>query len=249
MDDTTIKRLANLTTSFYQKTATDFSASRNMAWEGWEQLLPTISTIKSSPTRVLDIACGNGRFAYFLSQKFPKKKFEYVGIDNNDQLLRDAKKQSVTLNITLQFQKVDIIESLLDKKELLEDHQKFDLVVAFGFLHHIPGKELREQFFLFIKELCAESGYSVVTFWDFISAQRLEKKQVDPDILGIDHNKLDDGDYILDWQRGTAALRYANHTTPKERYRLAKASGLELVSEFCADGKEKNLNHYLVLQK
>ncbi len=249
MDDKTIKRLANITTSFYNKTAKDFSASRNMPWEGWQQLLPTISKITNRPIHVLDVACGNGRFAHFLSQKCPNLQFEYKGIDNNEQLLKDAKKQKLDNNITTQFHTIDIIDQLQNHKPVIPDAEQFDLVVAFGFLHHVPSKELREQFFLSLNKRCVVGGYVVVTFWDFISAQRLEKKQVDPDLLGIDPKKLDSGDYILDWQRGTAALRYANHTTTNERYRLAKKSGLQLVGEFRADGKEHNLNHYLVLQK
>ncbi|MDA1079190.1 MAG: class I SAM-dependent methyltransferase [bacterium] len=249
MDDKTITRLANITTSFYTKTAKDFSASRSMPWEGWEQLVPAISKIRTRPVRVLDIACGNGRFAHFLSQKCPNTPFEYVGIDNNDELLRDAKKQKVGDNITTAFHSTDIIRKLQQAEKLIASERPFDLVVAFGFLHHVPSTKLREQLFLSMAEQGTDTSYFVVTFWDFISSQRLEKKQVDPSILGIDHTKLEVGDYILDWQRGTAALRYANHTMPKERYHLAKQSGLKLVDEFRADGKEHNLNHYLVLQK
>jgi len=249
MDTKTIQRLANITTSFYQKTASDFSASRNQSWQGWNNLVSLITPLQKEPIRVLDIACGNGRFAHFLSEKFPNKKLVYVGIDNNKQLLQDASKQPVNINVTVQLHTIDIIEKLLENKKLIEDEGSFDIIVAFGIMHHIPSKKLREQFFSSLGQHLAKDGYWITTFWDFINTKRLDKKQVDPQLLGLDEKKLESGDYILDWQRGTAALRYTNHTTLAERYRLAKKSGLKLTNEFRADGKEHNLNHYLVLQK
>ena len=249
MDNEIIKRLAHLTTSFYQKTARDFSQSRSAPWAGWNNLLPSIGKITTKPIRVLDIACGNGRFAHFLAQKCPDQKFVYVGIDNNQQLLHDATKKSRATNIVPQLLTVDITQCLLENKPLVENQPGFDLVVAFGILHHIPSNDLRERFFCTLAQHCSEGGYCVVTFWDFIQAKRLEKKRVEPNLLGFEEKELESGDYILDWQRGTAALRYVNHLSLKDRYRLVKISGLKLVEEFRSDGKEHNLNHYLVLQK
>lgn len=249
MDSETIARLANLTTSFYQKTASDFSQSRSQPWEGWESLISVINKISAIPIRVLDVACGNGRFIHFLSQKFPEKKFEYTGVDNNLALLRDAKNQSTGQNLVSQLVSLDIIEKLLQKNNFLRAEEQFDLLVAFGIMHHIPSQELREQFFRTLSAHSKPGGIVIVTFWDFIAPKRLEKKQIDPALLGIDKKLLDSGDYILDWKRGTSAFRYANHITVTQRYHLAKTVGFSLLTEFRADGKEKNLNHYLVLQK
>ncbi|PIR60568.1 MAG: hypothetical protein COU67_01265 [Candidatus Pacebacteria bacterium CG10_big_fil_rev_8_21_14_0_10_44_54] len=248
MDDKTLQRLANITTSFYNKAAAEFCQSRNKSWDGWSELLPIITKLRNKPIRVLDMACGNGRFAHFLSQKCPYLQFEYLGVDNNKQLLEFAKKQRLSDNINTTFQNEDIIQRLLQNQQVIPD-QTFDIVVVFGFVHHIPSEKLRTIFFIKLRKQLNVTGICVITFWDFIEAKRLEKKQVDPNILGLDTNKLESGDYILDWQRGTAALRYANHTTRNERKKLVANSSLTLIKEFYADGKEKNLNHYLVLQK
>jgi SAM-dependent methyltransferase len=62
MDTETINRLNAINRAFYATVADDFDQTRGTAWPGWQRLLPYLST----PLSVLDIGCGNARFALFL---------------------------------------------------------------------------------------------------------------------------------------------------------------------------------------
>ena len=62
MDTETINRLNAINHAFYATVADDFDQTRGTAWPGWKRLLPYLTT----PLSVLDVGCGNARFALFL---------------------------------------------------------------------------------------------------------------------------------------------------------------------------------------
>lgn len=93
MDKEIARILVEATARFYAVNAVDFSATRQSAWAGWEQLAQFAAGLFSGaqqPVRVADVACGNGRFLKFLQQRFPAAPIEYVGWDGNGALLSEA---------------------------------------------------------------------------------------------------------------------------------------------------------------
>ncbi len=60
----------------YDELATDFSNSRAYPWNGWAKVKEYIEESQKKPFSVLDLGCGNGRFAEFrvgsISVDFPK---------------------------------------------------------------------------------------------------------------------------------------------------------------------------------
>lgn len=95
MRKSTALALNRLNTSFYQQEATSFSATRQVSWPGWDRCLDVAESTASEdacPARppqalsVLDVACGNLRFARFLAQRMPGRMVSYCGMDNNQQL-------------------------------------------------------------------------------------------------------------------------------------------------------------------
>ena len=90
--------LNNLNQKFYEKTAEEFSKTRQSPWSGWYLLLNAIndflvptSISSGSPLSVLDLGCGNGRFEKFLRENLPIS-FTGTGIDSDERLLEEAKK-------------------------------------------------------------------------------------------------------------------------------------------------------------
>jgi len=223
---------------FYSQVASDFSESRNYFWTGWEELLPIISrlAINHLSLIILDLACGNGRFLEFLisNYQFPNK-FSYLGIDGSQELLNIAqnkfKKQK-----QIKFEKLDIVENLLNNDLKLEIRNlKFNFIVCFGFLHHVPDFVLRQQLLQNLADLLTKDGILVVSTWQFLENPRLKARIV---------KDLGNNDYILDWRRGKEARRYCHLISDEEMTSLIGNKFL-VIKKFRAD----KYNDYWVLQK
>lgn len=238
-----IQQLSELNKEFYRVTARDFSATREQAWEGWKQLLPYLKG-----DSFLDIGCGNGRFAEFLSKKFPEKSLTYLGIDADATLLENAQKRCALLpNITATFQQTDIIEATLSQSWPI--HQQFSTITLFGVLHHIPSFELREKLLTTLVNQLQPKGYLIFTAWQFDGLTNLFSRKTEPSSLHIDPNDLEPNDYFLNWERGTAATRYCHLIDQKEIFDLTKNLDGEDVTAFLADGKNHQTNIYTIFQK
>ncbi|MBD3279345.1 MAG: methyltransferase domain-containing protein [Candidatus Pacebacteria bacterium] len=250
MNSNTIKQLNQLNQQFYQTIAPDFSDSRQYFWAGWQQLgqeLP-LKNWANKTIRVLDLGCGNGRFAEFLAQTYPQLKFEYSGIDNNDFLLNQAQKKLHQLKKPHQLLKLDLVESLINNKLNSQlKSTKFELIVAFGLFHHLPSFTLRKKLIKVMAKLLSAKGLTVFTAWQFLNEPRFKHKLVKPTKLGLDPEQFEPNDFILDWQRGKTAYRYCHYLDQQEINQLVTTSGLKLIRQFQADGKSKQLNLYLIL--
>ncbi len=243
MQKKVVDQLIALNETFYQQTAKNFDESRQHAWPGWQMLLSKYS--KSIFGEVLDIGCGNGRFGEYLLESIATTT-SYTGIDSNQHLLEEAQKK-MAHHQKSQFIQLDVL-SAVNTNALAEISRKnhFQLVVAFGFLHHVPDKKLRENLFTTISQSLTSSGLFVFTTWQFLAFERLRKKIVDPSEAGIQASDLEEGDYVLDWKRGQHALRYCHAFTPTEVESLLFIAKLELITTFMADGKEGTVNQYYV---
>lgn len=126
-----------------------------------------------------------------------------------------------------------------------------DLCTAFGFMHHVPGKEARAEV---LRVLADKScGYAVVSFWQFADDENRKRKAeattaealavLPPDL------KLDPGDYLIGWNAVPGVLRYCHSFDSCEIDELLQDAGLQknVVVRFQADGKTGCMNAYVVL--
>ncbi len=250
MNIDTIRLLNQLNNNFYNTTATDFDDSRQFFWKGWSKISPFLDKFDSA--RVADIGCGNGRFGQFVLENHPEIKLSYTGIDSNQQLLTIAEESLEGKIPALHFQKVDIIESLVTNTDFLQD-QMFQFIGSFGVFHHIPSYQLRLQLLKLLLSKLDANGFLVISLWQFIEFERFQKKVLEDEIVasnqGFSLADLDVNDYILDWQRGPEALRYCHYYSEEEQKRLLSDANAQLIESFRADGKEENVNQYLILQQ
>lgn len=253
MDTTLIRRLNELNRQFYQQVAPSFSSSRSYYWQGWNKLVPYLQELGKelkTQLRVLDVGCGNGRFAAFIADQLTELDFFYFGLDNSKKLLEIAKSHDLMNYIEAKFIELDLVESLLEGNFRLKLKTfKPNFITALGVIHHIPSHQLRQQFLLQLAEVLNPNGFLVFTTWNFLESKRFNKKIKDPAIFDLDPQELEEHDVILDWQRGETAYRYCHYTNHQELEKLVKATNLTQVSQFKADGKSGKLNTYTVLQK
>jgi 2-polyprenyl-3-methyl-5-hydroxy-6-metoxy-1,4-benzoquinol methylase len=249
METTTIRQLNQLNQQFYQTVAESFDKSRQYFWQGWAQLEPYLEKLQENQKQltVLDVGCGNGRFAEFLLEK--KLQFNYVGVDNNQKLLSIAAKNLTKTKIKFELKKIDLVEELLSGTLSQNFEKKFDLIVAFGILHHIPSFELRLKFFQELATLIKPPAYLITTAWQFALENRFSNRVIKPNAINLDPRDLEKNDFILDWRKGQRAFRYCHFVDENEVEKIDKSlKSLKLEKTFLADGKSGKLNRYLIFQ-
>ena len=260
LDEPIALQLSRLTTDFYAENADSFSETRATAWAGWERLLEEVApAMQSQNPRVLDLACGNMRFARFLADRLPQCSIEYLAADNCSGLA-GANNADVSVKIgnrfTGSFQQLDIISSLAASNlavDLAVCDKSCDLAVAFGFMHHIPLAAWRREFLQALAAKVRPGGYVAVSFWRFMSSPKLAKKAQATTAQAcaeLSLPELPENDYLLGWQQTRGSYRYCHHFDEAEIASFEQALGprATLAARYQADGKPGNLNEYSIWQ-
>ncbi|MBQ9691410.1 MAG: class I SAM-dependent methyltransferase [Eggerthellaceae bacterium] len=279
MKDETIKILNSMNAQFYERNAASFSATRAHGWLGWQVVATHIDayiTKKNSGAEQFefclgDVAAGNLRFYDFLNKVWPHivSCITYKAFDSSASLehlacIDDVHKKDVS------WTQCDIVKHLQDKVPLAEvlGESVYDVIVSFGFMHHIPSYEMRLRFLQDLVSAVKPGGLVIVSLWQFMNNQRLaHKAQVStacafdffqdakrcPHEEALDISDLEQDDYILGWQNGGiefGSMRYCHHFSHEEigSY-IQDLHQVELVDRFLADGKSGELNTYLIFRK
>lgn len=256
MTDDTASLLEALNRTFYEARASEFSASRGHAWPGWRRVSAQLHALRadseSERLRVLDVGCGNARFAHFVRAEW-KGPLHYVGVDTSPALLAIARAETASLTSAV----VELVDgdALAPAVGARPGEDRYDLVVAFGLLHHIPGRLRRRALFARLLEQAKQGGLVVVTAWRFLSTDRFEGRIVpwehyneaaaDPIPLA----ELDAGDRLLRFGDEDGPLRYCHACDDDELRDLLKDLPARTIERFDADGRSGNLNHYILLQR
>lgn len=252
----TAEQLSYVTSEFYSQQTQSFSATRQMPWQGWQQCLDAMPQLLSGEKpSVLDVGCGNLRFARFLRDKAGIVPAKYFAVDNCKPLVENG--EADTHVSELAFIELDVIKSLLDNtlsSRLIVP--SCDLVVAFGFLHHVPGAQKRTQLLRTLLDKTKPGGFVYVSFWQFMNSQKLAAKAQETTAqglraLGIDASELEEYDYLIGWQDKANTWRYCHHFSQEELDELLGSLGsdVRVCAQFSADGKDNNLNRYVILQR
>ena len=217
---------------------------------------------------LLDVALGNARFEHALMTQFPHVNWKFYGIDACDDLLTSA------FEVPVDYTSRDVCELLYarlsrdvplkpdtqlypDAPHLLHPRAvQVDYAVSFGFMHHIASFEAR-ALFLQLLCMCVKPGGAVcVSLWQFMKSPRLSEQALrfTPAACaqyGIAQKHLEQGDYFLSWQNDSQSFRYCHSFSDSEIQHLVECVKpyAQLECMFYADGKEGNLNCYLVLRR
>lgn len=247
MDEEVIQQLLSLNRDFYANFAEHFAASRSVSDPALTAILPHLP----SDARILDVGCGNGRLAVLLDQERPGSC--YVGVDAVPELIEEARAQAADLSqVDVAFRVGDISKAGWTERlaasptsDFLE--AGFDCAVALAVLHHLPSFGLRARVLRDIAGVLRPKGFAIVSTWRFLAHERMRRKIVDWDAVGIDECALEPGDFLLDWRRGGRGLRYCHMIDEDEMRDLACVSGLTVRESFRAGGREGDLSLFGIL--
>jgi SAM-dependent methyltransferase len=253
MDEKTVRALNAINRCFYRDRAAEFSATRQEAWPGWQRIAPLLREIPvGRDVHVLDVGCGNGRFAEFLALALPERHAttHYLGIDASAPLLAAVRARKLPL-AEVATRQADLVGAGV--AELLA-RRRFSLIAVFGVLHHIPGHRNRRALLEDLAQHLEPGGLMALAFWRFGESPRLRGKlrswaewnvsAEEP----IDESRLEAGDQLLAWGPGGQSVRYCHFADAGEIRRLVEATSLRTLATYTDDGRERDLNRYFVLQ-
>jgi 2-polyprenyl-3-methyl-5-hydroxy-6-metoxy-1,4-benzoquinol methylase len=227
-----VERLLALNREFYHQFASPFAETRKYPQPGFDKL---IKFIPQPCPNMLDVGCGEGRFGHFV---FDRNLAEhYTGVDFSQELIDVA-----TKSLDGEFFLRD-----LSRPGCLDGLGEFNLIACLATLQHIPGQSNRLNLLQEMRGHLAAGGVIMLSNWQFLDSNRQRRKITDWSQVNLNQTELEENDYLIAWQRDGTGYRYVHFVSPKEMERLAKSTGLKVVEQFRADGREGNLNLYSVL--
>jgi len=253
MRETTRQRLLELNRNFYAQVAQPFDATRQQTTPGLAAILPYFEDEpkdlpgfpkpgKSTTFTVLDVGCGNGRFARLLDER--GIACEYTGVDGSADLLGLAEAATADLHsVRCRFVQADLADPAW--AAYLGD-QQWDRLLCTATIQHLPSYDLRREVIQSFARLCR--GVIILSFWQFLGSERFRTRLIDWHTVGLDPADVEAGDALLPWKQGVEATRYVHQVDEAELHRLATDANLTLLQTFRADGKEGDLNLYAILQ-
>ncbi len=251
MNRQTVDRLNRVNREFYSEHAAEWDQVRDRPWQGWERVVEEVRPAAArGPLSVLDVGCGNGRFASYLNEQLGE--FDYTGIDSSARLVELARSRIEPLSGVVSR----LVEVDLSVRSLGESvgGRSFDLVVAFGLLHHVPSLTLRSRLVADLVEVTAPTGLLVVAFWQFAEFDRFRRRLVDWESFNrthgdpIDLDQLEAGDYLLAWGDDRRAVRYCHWSGPAEIRELIASAGAAS-SELYSGREGDRFNLYALIRR
>ena len=209
---------------------------------------------------ILDVGCGNGRFREYARNRL-QGEIRYVGVDASLPLLAEAGERD--LGSTSFRSALAAAELVANQGLRCLGSSTFDLVVAFGLLHHIPAKQGRLNLLTDLASRLKPTGMLAVSFWQFGEHDRFLRRSIPWDDYNrqaeepIDTSELEEGDMILAWGEVSTgettnldpAVRFCHFTNEAEADELINSLPLELVEDFGSDGDGGRQNLYYLMEK
>ncbi len=251
MEPKTAAELLEINRRFYNEFGDAFAATRRRIQPGVSKVLETIPRDLSSDW--LDLGCGSGALGQIWAGQ--GRTGSYTGLDFSGPLLNEAEKVAEIFSsnsLQLCYRSGDLMDPEWPDAF---GNEKFDGVLAFASLHHIPGRENHLRIFQQIHELLQPNGRFIFSVWQFQNSPKLMGRVQPWSLTGISAEALEKGDTLLDWRYALqnnvnkTGLRYVHLFSEEELEELAVESGFTVTDHFYSDGAEGNLALYYEIKR
>ncbi len=142
-----MKKNPNKVKDDYNRIAAQFSSTRHYVWPEMKEFAEYIK----GGQKILDLGCGNGR----LLDSLDGKKFDYLGVDQSEELIKEAKQKHP--NHKFRVMKVENLK--------LNDTQ-YDAAFMIASLHHLPDQKLRKKALTEANRVMSDGGMLFITVWN-----------------------------------------------------------------------------------
>jgi len=274
MDTETVNRLNTINHAFYATVADDFDQTRGTAWPGWQRLLPHLK----KPLSVLDVGCGNARFALFLhdnlssiSQQSPSNSVLSSASDSVLSTQYSALSSPLDSALSTQYSVLPLSYTGLDSSPALLDHARAALTDKPNLAFTLEQRDIIENppdsgeydLVVLLGVLHHIPGYAQRQAFIRQLAKRVkaggllvfaawrfyEYERFRERIVAWPEDlHVEANDYLLDWRRGAVSLRYCHYTDDAEHDALVAATGLPQIDTFRDDGQGGTANRYSFLR-
>ena len=250
MDPEVISKLLEVNRRFYNEFGDAFAATRKRIQPGINRILEMIPADR--PSDWLDLGCGSGALGKIWAGQ--GRTGTYTGMDFSRPLLKEAEKTTAGLSndqLRLVYRYGDLMDN--EWPSAFEEG-RFDGVLAFASLHHIPGRDHHRRIFESVRKLLKKDGCFIFSVWQFQNSPKLMQRVQPWESIGISEDQTEKGDTLLDWRfslpenSGKHGLRYVHLFSEAELDHLAGESGFILSDRFYSDGAGGNLALYTVLK-
>ncbi|MDJ0787236.1 MAG: class I SAM-dependent methyltransferase [Myxococcota bacterium] len=243
MEPAVRERLRAIVSRFYEERGAAFAAHREGPWPGFTRVL-----VRLPKGPVLDVGCGEGRFGVALARMRGREAQghgspSYVGVDASTALLARARERS-DLPVDRELLHLDVAT---DAASLPPG--PFAGVVALGLMHHVPGRAERAALIEALAERVAPGGLLAVTLWRFRDVARLERLELPWEDAGLSESEVEPGDALLSFAGDARVPRYCHFFDADEVEEVATGCPLPLALRFRHDGRERELNEYLLWER
>lgn len=216
MNKETAKQLLRKVKEDYDKIADEFDKTRQHDWKEFELFLEYIKNRQ----KIADLGCGNGRFYNFIKNH---KKINYIGIDNNEKLLRKCQIKYKNEKLA-KFIDGDLLKIPLKKSSV-------NITLAIASFHHLPSLALRQKSLQEIHRILKNNGIFIISVWNLF--QPKYKKHIWRARIRriLSFGKYDWRDTLIPWGK-SGINRYYYAFKAKELEKLLTENGFKIIEKF-----------------
>jgi len=208
----------------YNEIAGEFSASRMALRHDFENYAEYFK----NGQKIVDLGCGNGRLLMLLKEKI--NNFDYIGIDNSDELLKEAQKN---------FPDAKFIHG--DQLQIPLHDESCEVLCNIRAFHHIPSKKLQQKALQEMQRVLKPEGLLILTCWNLWNRKQFKfiVKATIKSLLNL--GKTSYKDTQIPWGKGKIT-RYYYAFTYRELRKLIQKSGFKMI-------ESKKLADFIIIAK